>query len=114
MRMNCSYDKHKESCLWLRIGTRKKLRCNYQREGMSGHANNKNMNNQRENGREEEKERDMALSLSLPVPDLIHLDPNDELFIWKYSSGLGPTISLTEAATMSSFTGMTARGQVYL
>ena len=74
----------------------------------------KNMKDQRENGREEEKESDMALSLSLPVPDLIHLDPNDELFIWKYSSGLNPTISMIEAATMSSFTGMTVRGQVYL
>ena len=74
----------------------------------------KNMKDQRENGREEEKESDMALSLSLPVPDLIQLDPNDELFIWKYSSGLNPTISMIEAATMSSFTGMTVRGQVYL
>lgn len=114
MRMNFSYDKHKGSCVWLIIRTYKKLRCNYQREGMNGHANNKNMKDQRENGREEQKERDMALSLSLPVPDLIHLDPNDELFICKYSSGLNPTISIIEAATMSSFTGMTVRSQVYL
>ena len=94
MRMNCSYDKHKGSCLWLIIRTYKKLRCNYQRERMNGHANNKNMKDQRENGREEEKERDMAPSLSLPGPDLIHLDPNDELFIWNTPAALIPPSAL--------------------
>lgn len=59
MRMNCSYDKHKGSCLWLIIRTYKKLRWNYQREGMNGPANNKNIEGSEENGRGGKKTREI-------------------------------------------------------